>query len=1314
MRFPDGHQARRERGGQALVYLAFLVLLLSSGYALVTEGAGGSHARADGVASSPLLLSHEAVAQAIRSLSHPVSHATPSHPLGIAAEGWTQVSSGTSPSVRAGMGLTYDAADGYVLLFGGMTGTGVLGDTWKFVNGSWSQITVSPAPPAREWPSMTYDAADGYVLLYGGWTGTTHLNDTWKYLHGVWTNLTSQQSSSPSARSGAGMSFDTTSGTVVLFGGVTGATNQNFLDDTWTFQGGKWQNISASIFIRPAPRGNEGMVYDSGDGYLLLFGGQGPRGYQNDTWVFSGGHWSNITKPAAAHPSERSEVAIAYDFSLNTTVLFGGYSPADPNLGDTWTFRAGTWTNLTANLPTSPTGRRDMGASFDSTTRASLFFGGMSTTTSPPRTNYLQDTWYFAGALAASRPVVNTSSVDGGQQIRFSTQVTGGVAPYVFAWKSLPGCSSQDLPSFTCTTAKVPSNSSYSVYVNVTDAVGGTTNSPPVPVTVAPDPALSPVRAVPSSIDSGQTVLFNTTATGGSGTYTFTWTGLPTGCLSQNLSALSCTPSVTKNASFLVNVTVEDTHNFTVVAPPLTYTVLADDQVGPVVASRPSADSGQLVNFTVAVSNGTGVYNISWSGLPAGCVSGNSTILSCQPSVAQNGSSTVSVSVQDSNGFANTTGSPLYFPVYSDPSVSAPSANHNPTDANRSLQLNVTTLGGTGQYTLVWSGLPPGCPTQNSSRLVCSPSQPGNYILFVTATDSNGFTVRSANLSLDVVSDPLITSFTASPSVVMLGNSTTVQVNATGGLVPYFFSYTGAPSLPAGCSTTNRATWNCTPTATGTFDLEVYLKDAEGASVTAFTNLTVRPIPSSSPYIQSFTATPDNFTLGSTTNLSTNVSGGILPYSFSYTGLPGGCSTANSSLLYCTPSVSGNFTVKVTVVDAEQRIVTASLTLTVNPLGNPGGPLIYAYSANPNPLYLGQKTLITVTVSGGTAPYSFAYSGLPLGCLSSNTSNLPCTPTHFGTYTITVTVTDHAGLSTTSNVLVLKVLSKGGTSTPSSPWTFFGGSALVWILLAVAIFAAVLFFALFWARNRDQEKPSTSDQEPEAPSPGSDSPLPPQPGEPPEVVEASYPLAVEAEEVAKEGSSTPVPEDIYRPWTMKVTTEGIEFQEIGPGAKPVTNIPIRKETPEGEPEPAVPPEEPLKGQDAYAIMAALAKKAQTADSLRKQVALSDDRFAVLLGVLIKAQLVAKGAVRKKGEPLYSLTPLGQRINRKGTSQEKEPAPSESSQVPDKKMPKGKKGSTKKKGRPKTPEPSTPSARDVYQSWSAEVRGDTENIQEKKS
>jgi hypothetical protein len=49
---------------------------------------------------------------------------------GIPPANWTQVYPAVTPAKRAESMMTFDAADGYFVMFGGHHGNTVLGDTW--------------------------------------------------------------------------------------------------------------------------------------------------------------------------------------------------------------------------------------------------------------------------------------------------------------------------------------------------------------------------------------------------------------------------------------------------------------------------------------------------------------------------------------------------------------------------------------------------------------------------------------------------------------------------------------------------------------------------------------------------------------------------------------------------------------------------------------------------------------------------------------------------------------------------------------------------------------------------------------------------------------------------------------------------------------------------------------------------------------------------------------------------------------------------------------------------------------------------------
>ena len=150
---------------------------------------------------------------------------------------WTKVMTPTQPSPpRAHAAMAYDSADGYAILFGGdfqisSSSFKMFGDTWKFAGGTWTNITTANGPAPRTVSTMTYDAADGYVLLVDGSNYMGNFGDTWKFIGGAWTNIPTDVS--PLARSHSFITYDGADGSVVLFGGGSYPVP---LSDTWTWR----------------------------------------------------------------------------------------------------------------------------------------------------------------------------------------------------------------------------------------------------------------------------------------------------------------------------------------------------------------------------------------------------------------------------------------------------------------------------------------------------------------------------------------------------------------------------------------------------------------------------------------------------------------------------------------------------------------------------------------------------------------------------------------------------------------------------------------------------------------------------------------------------------------------------------------------------------------------------------------------------------------------------------------------------------------------------------------------------------------------
>jgi hypothetical protein len=100
---------------------------------------------------------------------------------------------------------------------------------------------------------------------------------------------------------------------------------------------------------------------------------------------------------------------------------------------------------------------------------------------------------------------------------------------------------------------------------------------------------------------------------------------------------------------------------------------------------------------------------------------------------------------------------------------------------------------------------------------------------------------------------------------------------------------------------------------------------------------------------------------------------------------------------------------------------------------------------------VGEAFVLSVSVSGGSAPYSYEFIQLPAGCHTSSSSTLPCTSTSSGTFQVTVRVVDSVGQVANATLPVAVQAKPGGT-------LWFGLSS--WVLWAGIGSAAVVFGAL--------------------------------------------------------------------------------------------------------------------------------------------------------------------------------------------------------------------------------------------------------------
>ena len=484
---------------------------------------------------------------------HPVTAPLATPPVRAAATtvstnaSWVSLtpSVGPTPLLRAAAALTYDAADGYTLLFGGCNRhLCPLGDTWKYQDGLWTNLTssLSTSPPAREGAAFAFDPQDGYVLLFGGvGTNNVTLGDTWQYVGGSWTPIANGGGVVPPARAFAQAAYVPTTGAVVLFGGI--GANGHPLGDTWTFANGVWTNRTGSYAITPPARAAGVFSYDTTDGYAVLFGGSGAGGaYLGDTWTFGAAGWTNVTGSLPIAPAPRTNTTLSYDASRTVLLLYGGWDGAA--MSDTWSFSGGAWRSLTANLSVSPGARYESASTFDMLDGYLLLFGGVIG-------GGHSATWGLLSPLTTALQSQATLLAPG-QAGTFTAAISGGLGPFNVTWQFGDGSPSALGVTVSHTFA---SAGSYSVSVTVTDSVAETLTAA-TPVVVRLVPLNVTIHPSVTSGTVGQPLQFTAVASGGVAPFTFAWSA-PTGiCGVDTGPVLNCTP--TAAGTLQVGVTVAD------------------------------------------------------------------------------------------------------------------------------------------------------------------------------------------------------------------------------------------------------------------------------------------------------------------------------------------------------------------------------------------------------------------------------------------------------------------------------------------------------------------------------------------------------------------------------------------------------------------------------------------------------------------------------------------------------------------------------------------------------------------------------------
>lgn len=650
------------------------------------------------------------------------------HPSVVPPVIWQNASPGSNlygaPSAGLYAAMAWDPQESSILYFGGCDLSACPDNqTWLYYFGEWyNETNYSNAPPAATGIAIAFDNYFDVILLYGGCSIVCPDNYTFSYYNGVWSNDTGFSFTNPAPRDDASMVFvnDSSDNWTMLFGGDD---NGVLLNDTWEFQGlAGWVEIFPST--APSPRAVFAMAYYPGGTQAVLFGGCTFFSCDlNDTWVFSGGQWSNYTSSfpllGYANPPGRGYAAMTYDGALNAIILVGGVNSSGP-VNDTWEYTCPFfcgWTDVTNASSAIPEFYAGSMAS-DSSVNAPILVGGEIYNGTGYHVS--NSTWVYEPQFTIA-PTILPSTGPARALITATLNAAGGNYPLYTSWSALGSSLYGDNLTFYFTYP-----GTYQLNITSYDFYG-VLQTATLLATETGVSALAQVSA--SSADVGVSLNFSTVAaTGGSPAYTYNWSW---GDGSANGTGLTASHAYAAAGVYTATLEVIDSLGLT-----NTTSVTVTVSAAPSVSFTPAtANAGAAVTFTATVTGGTGPYTYSWN---FGDHSTASTAASPSHTYASAGSYVVWLNVTDADGMVAASHSTVAVTA----AALAVTATANPVTGVTGELLNFTAVasGGQNPYTYSWVFGDGG--TSTSATTTHAYTTAGAHTATVWVNDSSGGSVH--------------------------------------------------------------------------------------------------------------------------------------------------------------------------------------------------------------------------------------------------------------------------------------------------------------------------------------------------------------------------------------------------------------------------------------------------------------------------------------------------------------------------------------------------------------------------------------------
>jgi len=401
-------------------------------------------------------------------------------------------------------------------------------------------------------------------------------------------------------------------------------------------------------------------------------------------------------------------------------------------------------------------------------------------------------------------------------------------------------------------------------------------------------------------------------ATGGSGVYAWSASGLPGGLSLSSAGTLSGTPDTGFSGSITITVTdsisqitASASYSLSIAFAPLT--ISGPSSLGKVIV-------GGAVGGAFTAAGGKPPYAWAVTGAPGISIDATGKV---SGTAASAGSFSVTVAVTDAqNGTVSKTATFSGFGITT--------SGLPPASTSNDYSAGLSAAGGTPPYTFTATGLPSGI-TFSGTSFGGRPLNPGSATIAVRATDSAGLTAN-ASYTLTITGPSALTLFSSSLGDATVGQPYSASLSATGGTAPYTWSQSGG-LLPAGLTLSDTGGITGTPSAPGPYSLGVQVSDANGNKIVGSVSINVKPAPLT---ITNGAVFPSGIQGVEYPSQILTASGGVPPYTFSLRGqLPSGLSLAGSQIAG-SPGATGDFSFTLIATDSSQPAVTGLLGVTLN------------------------------------------------------------------------------------------------------------------------------------------------------------------------------------------------------------------------------------------------------------------------------------------------------------------------------------------------------------------------------------------------